>query len=98
MTLSYMDVPDRCPHGVYADPVREGIACDKCEIERLQRELITARCAIISDVNQQRDLAEAKRLLRWLLDNMSDGWLPELHETDEWVKQAREVGGEHEPE
>ena len=31
MTLRYMGVPDRCPHGEYEDR-----QCDKCEIERLQ--------------------------------------------------------------
>ena len=32
MTLRYMGVPDRCPHGEYEDR-----QCDKCEIERLGR-------------------------------------------------------------
>jgi hypothetical protein len=33
----------------------------------------------------------AKALLRELLDNMRDGWLPKLHNTDSWVKRARKV-------
>ena len=62
------------------------------EIERLRGELITAHCAIISDVNQQRDLAEAKRLLRdaVAMRLRVDG-LPE-----EWFERAEKAGGEHE--
>ena len=39
------------------------------------------------------ELAAARALLRELLDNMDDGWLPELHRTDSWVKRAKEAAG-----
>jgi hypothetical protein len=38
MTLSYMNVPNRCPHGEYTHPLHGGMSCDKCEIERLRAE------------------------------------------------------------
>ena len=81
----------------------------KMEIEQLEDRLRAARggCKMLSQGDEcdcglckrDRKLAECHRLLRWLLDkldNMSDGWWPELHEMNEWVKQAEKAGGEHE--
>lgn len=38
-------------------------------------------------------LAACRRLLRELLDNMDDGWLPKLYKTDSWVQRAAEKAG-----
>lgn len=43
----------------------------------------------LAALSESHDAAEA--LLRELLDNMRDGWLPKLHNTDSWVKRARKV-------
>ena len=57
------------------------------EVERLKRELVTAHNAIISDVNQQRDLAECRRLLREAV--LRDGLVDER-----WFREANKAGGE----
>ena len=56
------------------------------EIERLRDELKTAHNAIISDVNQRRDLAECRRLLREAV--LRDGLCDER-----WFQEAAQAAG-----
>ena len=62
MSLKHMGVPDRCPHGEYADK-----PCDKCEIERLRArvdELEREACLERLDKNCTKfDNARLRQLL-----------------------------------
>ena len=66
------------------------------EVERLKRELVTAHCAIISDVDQQRNLAEARRLVAEVLAK-AEPWenltVYPVRLTPEWIKAAKAAGG-----
>ena len=74
------------------------------EVERLKRELVTAHNAIISDVNQGRDLAKCRRLLRGLLlasecfmssevVDETSGTIPLMDRLSRAIDAAREGGG-----
>lgn len=78
-------------------PVRQYVLTLSAEIERLRGCVATANgMNAITYATMSEQIATCRALLRELLDNLDDGWLPELHSTDDWVKRAWAAVGEHE--